>query len=273
MSPKLRPDCEMVKEVFGRGSLAEKDVFKVTFPRYDLIVRIGVFAIEPELALTSWVAFQHIDTNSRMMGDLVLLESEIDPVIQKLMESGLEVTALHNHLLHETPRIIFLHIAGMGDPALLALGVRSALFLTNTPFISPNPQEVFPPLDWIVIEEIFGKYGQRKGRVLLLSIPRAETITENGVQIPPAMGVAHAINFQAEGQNIVSTTGDFVLLANEVNPVVRILEGNGISVTAIHNHMLMETPRLFYLHFWATGQAKRLARVLKLAIEQTDSIS
>ncbi len=167
---------------------------------------------------------------------------------------------------------MFLHIAGMGNPVLLALGVKSALSRTNTPFTPPNPRQVYPPLDWSVVEEILGRRGQSKGRVLLLSIPRAETITENGMRIPPAMGVAHAVNFQAEGQNIVSPTGDFVLLSSEVDPVVRVLEGNGISVTAIHNHMLMETPRLFYLHFWATGQAERLARVLKSALEQTSSI-
>jgi hypothetical protein len=262
----------MVKQVFGRGSLVDTDVFKVTFPRYDLRVYIGAVFVEPDLAFTSWAAFQQIGNQSRVMGDLVLLEREVDPVILKLMENGLEVTALHNHLLRETPRVMFLHIEGTGDPVLLALGVRSALFLTTTPFISPNPQQVFPPLDWSVVEDIFGKRGQRRGRVLLMSIPRKETITENGVQISPTMGVAHAINFQAEGQNIVSTTGDFVLLANEVNPVVRVLEGNGISVTAIHNHMLMETPRLFYLHYWATGQVERLARVLKLALEQTNSM-
>jgi len=272
IAPKQRLDWELVKEIFGRGSMVETDIFKVTFPRYDLKVSIGTVSIEPELALTSWAAFQQVGNHSRLMGDLVLLESEVEPVIIRLIESGLELTALHNHLIRETPRVMFLHIAGIGDPVLLALGVKSALSLTNTPFIPPNLQQVFPPLDWSAFEEIFGRRGQRKGRVLLLSIPRAEIITENGVQLPPAMGVAHAVNFQAEGQNIVATTGDFVLLANEVNPVVRIFEGNGISVTAIHNHMLMETPRLFYLHFWAIGQSESLVMVLKRALERTKSI-
>lgn len=258
-------DWTAVKKIFGQEGSTVKDVFKAAFPRFDLKVNIGDVYIDPYLALTSWVAFEKLEHNSIMMGDLVLIESEIEPVMSRLIENGIEVTALHNHLLHEIPRIMYMHIHGTGNPIKLAQGVKDALSLTKTPFMKMEHQ-ASSQADWRIVEDILGSKGSHKDNVLQLSFPRVRMFREHGMVIPPSMGVSHAVNFQSEGQN-AAATGDFVLLANEVNPVVRALRENGISVTAIHNHMLYEVPRIFFLHFWAVGQPERLAKTLKYVVE------
>jgi hypothetical protein len=263
-------EWEQVERIIGKKGSKQNGVLKFTFPRYDLTVQIGSVCVEPELALTSWIAFHHTGNQSMVMGDMVLLESEIDPVVSQLTASGLEVTALHNHLLRELPRIMFLHIEGNGNAVNLAQKIRNAFSLTGTPFYPHKVSQPLPQGYWSGVEGIFGKRGNYVGRVLQLSFPRADTIRENGMEIPPSMGISQAINFQAEGP-IAATTGDFVLIAQEVNPVIRALKGNGITVTALHNHMLYETPRLFFLHFWAVDDPLKLAYGLKQALEQTNT--
>jgi hypothetical protein len=245
-------------------------VLKFTFPRYDLKVSIGPVTIEPELALTSWMAFHQVGNQSMVMGDLVLIESEIDPVISQLIANGLEITALHNHLLGELPRIIYLHISGIGDAVKLAQSIKNVLSVTQTPLAGHTVSQTLPQEYWSTIEGIMGKKGTRIGKVIQFSFPRADIIKEFGVKIPPSMGISQAINFQAEGQK-AATTGDFVLIAKEVNPVVHSLKENGITVTAIHNHMLYEFPRLFFLHFWAVDNPERLAYGLRQALGQTNT--
>ena len=205
------------------------------------------------------------------MGDLVLIEEEVIPVMSKLIASGVEVTGLHNHLAGESPRVMYMHFYGQDEPTKLAETMKSALSLTGTPIASsPQAQSETTQIDWSKVESILGKAGKRKGNLLQFSIPRAETITENGMNIPPSMGVANAINFQMVGEK-AATTGDFVLLASEVNPVVKALTEHNIAVTAIHNHMLTESPRLFFLHFWGVDEPKKLARGLKAALDKTNS--
>ena len=248
------------------------DVLKIVFPRSDLRVKIDEVSIEPGLALTSWIAFRQMGSQTMMMGDLVLLTSETAPVMAKLVSSGLEVTGLHNHILGESPNIMYMHYSGHGDPVKLAEAMKTVLSLTGTPMISPPPSSSpETQIDWSKIESILSRTGQRKGNLLQLSVPRAETITENGMGVPSSMGVATAINFQMVGED-AATTGDFVLIANEVNPVVRALTEHGIAVTAIHNHMLHESPRLFFLHFWGVGTAEKLTQGLKAALDKTNSI-
>ncbi|ACA44046.1 DUF1259 domain-containing protein [Clostridium botulinum] len=258
---RAKYDLETIKNIFSQKGTTAGGVFKFTFPRFDLKVRIDGIIIEPDLALTSWVAFNQLGNHSMIMGDLVLLENEVGPIMSSLTENGIEVTALHNHLLHESPRIMYLHIKGEGDSIKLAESVKNALSLTTTPFNIKNQQ---PPsqIDWTVIEEILGHKGFHKGKVLQLSVPRTTIISEDGHQLSPAMGISHAINFQSVGRN-VATTGDFVLLANEVNPVISILKKNNIAVTAIHNHMLTEVPRLFFMHFWAVDKPEKLAQAFR----------
>jgi LysM repeat protein len=267
----LTIDQEAVEKIIGKKGTMQDGVLKFTFPRYDLKVNIGPVSIEPELALTSWMAFHQVGNQSMVMGDLVLLESEIDAVISKLIANGLEITALHNHLLYELPRIMYLHISGIGDAVKLAQGIKNVFSVTQTPLTSHPASQTLPQDYWNAVEGIKGKKGNRVGRVIQFSYTRADVIKEFGVEIPPSMGISQAINFQAEGQK-AATTGDFVLIANEVNPVVRTLKQYGITITAIHNHMLYESPRLFFIHFWAVDNPERLAYGLKQALGQTNSV-
>lgn len=263
-------EWEKVERIIGKKGSKQNSVLKFTFPRYDLAVDIGPFYIEPELALTSWVAFHQMGNQSMVMGDFVLLQSEIDPVMSQLIACGIEITALHNHLLGELPRIMYLHISGKGDAVELAQCIACALSITRTPLHHPTADQTLPQGYWSTVERILGKKGNYTGRVLQLSFPRADSIRENGMEIPPSMGISQAINFQAEGHE-AAITGDFVLIAKEVNPVVHALKENDITVTALHNHMLFECPRLFFLHFWAVDCPEKLAYGLKEALEQTNS--
>jgi len=199
-----------------------------------------------------------------LMGDLVLLEKEVEPLISSLLENGIEVTGLHNHLLHEEPRIMYLHIKGEGNSIKLAQSVKKALSLTTTP-VKTKQEPSSNQFTWKVMEDILGHKGTHKDNVLQLSIPRKIKISEDGDELPSVIGISHAINFQALGPK-VATTGDFVLLANEVNPVISILRKNNITVTAIHNHMLTEVPRIFFMHFWAVDTPEKLAQTLKAVL-------
>lgn len=258
-------ELETIKKIFSQEGSTAGGVLKFTFPRADLTVRIDDIIIEPDLALTSWVAFDQLGTHSILMGDFVLLQCEVVPVMSSLFKNGIEETALHNHLLYELPRIMYLHIHGEGNPVKLAQGVRDALSLTTTPF-NIKKQQSPSQVNWTVIENTLGRKGTHKGNVLQLSFPRTTIISEDGHHLSPAMGISHGINFQSVGDK-VATTGDFVLLANEVNPVASILRKNNIAVTAIHNHMLTEVPRLFFMHFWAVDKPEHLARTFKSALD------
>jgi hypothetical protein len=261
------PDWQAVEKVFSRKGTVQDDVFKITFPRSDLKVKVGDVSIEPGLALTSWIAFKHVGSRSIILGDLVLLQEEVAPVMKKFVKAGIQVTGLHNHIIGESPRVMYMHYSAQGDAAELAEAMKDALALTNTPVTPPEPDHLSSTIDWSKIQSVFGWTGHKKGNLLQVSIPRAETIKENDGIIPPSMGVATSINFQMAGEK-AATTGDFVLIASEVNPVVKALADHGIAVTAIHNHMLSESPRLFFLHFWAVGKQETLAYGRRAALDK-----
>jgi hypothetical protein len=277
-------DWAPVEKVFGRTGARIGEMFKVTFQRSDVRVKVGKVALEPGLAFTTWVAFMPMSTDAThgasghdgaaaaymMMGDLVLLEREVQPVMSALVARGLGVTALHNHLVGESPGIKYVHFSGEGDPLALSKAMMAVIATTSTPTSAP-PAAPELALDWRSVESVIGRSGTRRGRLLQFSIPRAETLTERGMPLPPFMGMATAINLQMVGR-VVSTTGDFVLMAEEVAPVVRALTENGIAVTAIHNHMLFESPRLFMLHFWASGDGETIAKGLRAALDRTNSL-
>ena len=263
-------DWQVVETVLGRKGATQDDMLKITFPRTDLSVRVGEVTVEPGLALTSWIGFKGTGQNAMMMGDLVLLEREVAPVMAQLVAKGVEVTALHNHILNESPTVMYLHFGGNRNPRKLAGAMRSALSLTGTPLEMPQPAaSKTTAVDWTKVEAILAKAGQKKGNLLQLSFPRKETIKEHGMDIPPFLGMATGINIQAVGNKAV-TTGDFVLLADEVEPVVTALTGHNIAVTAIHSHMLHESPRLFFLHFWGYDEPEKLAGGLKSALDKTN---
>ncbi|PYP18062.1 MAG: peptidase M23 [Gemmatimonadetes bacterium] len=262
-------DWKQVDRVLGRSGTLQSDVYRVGFPRADLQIRVGSVSVKPSLALGSWIALKQTgDSTAMLMGDLVLLEAEVGPVINALQTGGIEQTALHNHLLHESPHVVYLHIMGRGGAVALATTLHTALARTGTP---AAPAAQGPPaalgLDTVQISQIIGAHGRVNGGVYQLSLPRDGPVMLDSIEVPPAMGVATAINFQATGAGRAAVTGDFVLTANEVTPVLRALGSNGIEVTALHSHMLAESPRLLFMHFWGEGDALALARRLRAAVD------
>jgi hypothetical protein len=266
-------DWEQVGQVFGR-EIAEQPggVRKLSLPRSDLEVTVDGVAIKPALALGSWLAFHPMDGDETVaMGDLVLTEDELNPVMRILAEHGIDVTGIHNHLLRAKPAVVYLHVAGHGDPVELAEAFRLALEQSKTPVaFTPSPtgaEEQGPKLDAAALDRVLGHEGKAaSGGVHQFSIPRAEPVTDGGMQVPPSMGTAIAINFQPLDGGKAAATGDFVLTAAEVNPVLRTLRGHGIEATALHNHMLHEEPRLFFIHFWGVDEAGKLAEGLRAAL-------
>ncbi len=265
-------DWKQVEQAFGRsGATLPGDVYRVGFPRGDLHVTVGAVVVQPTLALGSWVALKQTGDNEAMlMGDLVLLEGEVERVIDKLREGGIEETALHNHLLHESPHVLYMHVAARGAPVTLAAAVRAALALTKTPLASPaSPSApVARQLDTTAIAQTLEYHGKLNGSVYQIGVPRAELVSLDGMEVPAGMGLATAINFQPTTGGKAAVTGDFVLIASEVNAVIRALRSNGIVVTALHSHMLNETPRLFFMHFWGNGDATHLARGVRAALDK-----
>ncbi len=258
-----------IDEVLGRSGQKAGDVYKVGFPRSDLHVSVKGLPIKPGLALGSWAAFLGTDDNAMVMGDLVLLESEVNPVIAKLRWSGFDISAVHNHLMEESPRVLYVHYMGHGPAVRLAMSLRSALALSRTPLDKPAAATEESAPAWVeAVEGAVGRKGTFKGGVLSFGVPRSDTITMGGMTIPPAAGVAEAINFQAADSGNVATTCDFVLTAEEVNPVISELQGHQISVTALHSHMLSEQPRLFFMHFWSMGSPEAVGEGIKAALSR-----
>ncbi|HEX5084357.1 MAG TPA: DUF1259 domain-containing protein [Blastocatellia bacterium] len=267
-------DWKAVERAMGRPrAIQPGDVYRFSMPRSDLRVTVGNVEVKPALALGSWAAFKMVGKQAMVTGDLVMTEDEVSPVMARLQQGGVQQTALHNHILHESPRVMYMHIGGRGDPVKLAEAISAALNLTKTPPPSApgggQPQAL--GIDTKQIEQTLGHSGKVNGGVFQVSVPRTEKITEAGMEVPPSMGVAIAMNFQPTGAGRAAITGDFVLIASEVNPVIRALRANGIEVTALHNHMLNDEPRLFFMHFWANDDAVKLARGLRAALDKTNS--
>ncbi len=267
------PEWKAVEDALGRkGSMQPGDVFKFSMPRSDLRVRVAGTQVKPGLALGSWAAFKKTGNQAIMMGDLVLTESEVAPVMTKLQQEGIEQTAVHNHLLNESPRVMYMHIEGRGDAVKLARSLHDALALTKTPAATPaGAQQQELGIDTAQLDRVLGHRGKNNNGIYQVNVPRAEKITDGGMEVPPSMGTATAINFQPAGSGRAAISGDFVLIGKEVNPVIKALRNSGIEVTALHSHMLMEEPRLFFMHFWANDDAVKLARGLRAALDQTNS--
>jgi Domain of Unknown Function (DUF1259) len=265
-------DWTAVGTALGKtGTVMPGEVYRVGLPRTDLHVTLNGVAIKPTFALGGWLAFRGHDGMAMVMGDLVLTGDEVNPVMKKLAESGIEITAMHNHLLHAEPATFYMHVQGNGDPVKLATALHDALAQSHTPFAAPPPPSGTPApldLDTGMIDRTLGAKGNAVGGVYQVTIKRAESIQDDGMEVPAAMGSGEAINFQPTGGSKAAITGDFVLTAKEVNPVLRTLRENDIEVTALHNHMLDDEPRLFFMHFWANDDATKLAAGLRKALDQ-----
>jgi len=262
-----------VDQALGRAGATQPDgVRRYGFPRSDLHVVLDGVTIKPALALGGWVAFQPMGNNSEVMGDLVLTPQEVNPVMSELLKGGLHVTAVHNHLLRSSPETIYMHVEGHGDPAKLASSIHAALALSHTPLAAPPaaaPSTALD-LDTAAVDRIMGKAGKANGGVYQFSFPRAETIMQDGMAEPAPMGTGTGINFQPIGGGRAAVTGDFVLLGSEIDPVMRELRGHGMDVTALHSHMIGETPTIYFMHFWAVGPASALATGLRAALDRTN---
>ena len=264
---------DAVDKVFGQaGKDLPGDVHRYGWPRADLHVSVGGVPVQPGLALGAWAGFKKTGTGDEAvtMGDLVLLSSEVDAVVGELQAGGFEILAIHNHLNGETPRVLYVHFHGHGDAAALAKTLKAALAKTKTPAPSGKPPAKPSDVQQKTLEklqEVLGHKGTMAGTVLQVGVPRAEPIQDGGMEIPPSMGMANAMNFQTVGTR-VATTGDFVLIADEVNPVIQSLRTHGIAVTALHSHMLRESPRLFFMHFWGVGAPEKIGEGLKAALSK-----
>jgi Domain of Unknown Function (DUF1259) len=264
-------DWKKVEDALGKAGAAQPDgVYRVGLPRSDLKVTLDGVEIRPALALGSWLAFEPAGDSAMVMGDLVLTQDEVNPVMKSLVEGGIEITALHNHLLRSSPATMYMHVEGHGDPVKLATTLHTALALSGTPFATPNASGSPPTidLDTAQLDEVIGQKGKANGGVYQFTVARAEPISDAGMAVPRSMGTGIAINFQPTGGGKAAITGDFVLIASEVNPVLLALREHGIEVTALHNHMLNDEPRLFFMHFWANADAQALARGLRAALDQ-----
>ena len=268
------PDWKPVQQVFGfDGSALPGGVIRFNLPRSDLKVMAGDVAVKPGLALGGWAAFAPMGKGEAMvMGDLVLTADEVAPVTNALLDGGVQVTAIHNHLLGETPQILYLHIGGHGDAARLAKAVTSAVALTKTP-MPPAPAakgETDFGFDQAAVEKAMGVKGTVGGGCLHFNAPRAEKVMEDGMAAPASFGMGTSINFQPTGGGKAAIAGDFAMTAKEVEPVLNTLRQNGIVATALHSHALNDQPRLFYMHFWANDDAVKLAQGLGAALAKTN---
>jgi hypothetical protein len=262
-----------VDQALGRAGATQPDgVRRYSFPRSDLHVLLDGVSIKPALALGGWLAFQPVGANSVVMGDLVLLPEEVNPVMSELLKGGVKVTAVHNHLLGSSPETIYMHVKGRGDPAHLAETIRRALALSHTPLSAPSasPQPATIDLDTAAMDRMMGRAGKMNGGVYQFTFPRAEKIVEDGMEEPASMGTGTGVNFQPLGGGMAATTGDFVLLGSEVDPVMRALRSGGIEVTALHSHMIGEQPIVYFMHFWGLGNTAQMATALRAALERTN---
>jgi len=265
-------DWKQVDSALGKTGAVSGDVHRYGLPRTDLHVTLDGVTIKPALALGGWVAFAPMHDQAMVMGDLVLLETEITPVMTKLLDGGLDITAIHNHILRASPATFYMHVGGHGDPVKMATVIRSALAASSTPFDAPATTAGPAPaidLDTAKLDQIMGVKGNAAGGVYQFAVPRREPATESGMKVTGPLGGANGINFQPTGNGKAAITGDFLVTGNEVNPLIRALRAGNIEVTAIHSHMLDEQPRMFFIHFWANDDAQKLAQGIRTALDTT----
>jgi hypothetical protein len=271
MAADARLDTAAIERLTGvKGELNDKEgVFKVSVPRSDLDVMAAGVKMTPPLGLTSWAAFQKAGGHAMVMGDMVLLEDQVNPVMSVALDNGLTVTALHNHFFWDSPKVMFMHIGGMGDDAKLAGAVGKVLATIKdtsggkgeVPRVELSPAQT--SLDPKAIEDVLGVKGQLANGVYKVTIGR--TTKMDGHEVGNTMGVNTWAAFAGSDAKAV-VDGDFVMFEPEVQPVLKALRGAGINIVAIHNHMIEESPRTVFLHYWGVGPMRDLAQGLKTAL-------
>ena len=264
--------CALDQAVGRPASVLDFGVHRYGLPRTDLAV-LGDVVLKPAFTLGSYLAFVQAGDKAIMMGDLVLTESEVSKVLGPLRQGGIEVTAIHNHLLGEVPKVMYVHVHGMGDPVAIAGAVKSALSQTGTPLGPPAAGSAPDPgLDTAALDKALGRTGKTTGGIYQYGVWRAEKVTVEGTALPAGMGVSTVLNFQASSGGRAAVTGDYALIDQEVEPVMDALTGGGIQVTAVHSHSVAGAPHLYYLHFFGQGDPAGLARTLRQALDHTNAV-
>ncbi|MBO9539076.1 DUF1259 domain-containing protein [bacterium] len=269
-------DTATIERLSGaKGTLNKQEkAFKVSVPRSDLKVTTAGVRMTPPMGLTSWAAFQKVGAPTMVMGDMVVTEDQVNPVMSVALENGLEVTGLHNHFLWDSPRVMFMHIGGMGDEAALASAVGKVFEKIRATsggkgvIPSANLDPAKTSLDPKKIDAVVGEKGDLANGVYKITIGR--TTTMHGHQVGNTMGVNTWAAFIGSDEQAV-VDGDFVMYEDELQGVLKALRSAGINIVAIHNHMTGESPRMMFLHYWGVGSTTDLARGLKAAIAQTKS--
>jgi hypothetical protein len=254
-----------------QGKVQPDGVYRIGLPRTDLHVKLDGVNLKPSFALGSYLVFLSTGgSNAMMMGDVVLTEREVEPVMLKLEQGGIEITALHNHLIGEKPQVMYMHVMGSGNAVQLAQAAHAALVLSKTPLKAApaKAKDATVPFDTAALDAAIGSAGKVDGGVYKFSIAPKYTVTSGGMTLPPSMGTTTALAFQPlGGKSKAAITGDFALLATQVNPVIRALRAHNIDVTALHSHMLDAQPTVFFMHFFAKGDALTLAHGLRAGLD------
>lgn len=262
-----------IEQALNMKGQEKEGEYKITVPQHDLQVEVDDFKIIPPMGMGSWVAFNPTPKGAMLMGDIVLKGEEIGPVQQVVVKNGLTITGLHNHFVREKPDVMYMHIGGNGTEESLAKGVKAVLDkVTELRGGDPGKaaaQKVENSLDVQKIASILGHAGDMNSGVYKITIGRPDVnLQEHGQKVSAFMGFNTWASWQGTPER-AAVAGDFAMLENEVEPVIKALVENGIEVVAVHNHMVHEEPRIFFLHYWGVGPADKLAAGLKAALDQT----
>jgi hypothetical protein len=254
-------------------TVTAEGVVRLGWARSDVAVNVEGMPLRPPAGLGSWAAFKSVQGGARVMGDTVVFEDEITPAMDAALAQGLEITALHNHFVFDDPPVYFMHIGGTGEPAKLAQGVKATWeAIKALRQAQPRPQRRFPG----GVPKLTGKLNVKPLQALLESEPQVqEGVVKftfgregkmHGVQVGPSMGLSTWAAFSGD-QDLAAVDGDFIMTADEVQPVIRALRDHGLHIVALHNHMVGETPTFYFLHYWGKGPAAELATGIKAALD------
>lgn len=271
---KLTPlDLPVIENTLGMKGVTNNGEYKVVVPQNDLKIIVDGFQIIPPMGLGSWAAFAPAKEGAMLMGDIVVTEDDLLPVQQEVIHQGLTITAIHNHFIRSHPNVMYMHIGGMGDEKALASKVK-AVFDKITENRGGNPAdgpetEVVNTLDTTMIDQVLGYSGKMSRGVYKITIGRPDVkLKDHNSPVSTFMGFNTWASWQGTPEK-AAVAGDFTMLADEVKPVVKTLIENNIEVVALHNHMVQEKPRIFFLHYWGVGEATKLAHALRKALDQT----
>ncbi|HVK96557.1 MAG TPA: DUF1259 domain-containing protein [Flavisolibacter sp.] len=274
--PKLKAvDVSLIEQITGRKGTSNNGEYKITVPQHDLSVIVDGFKIIPAMGLGSWVAFTPSKEGAMIMGDIVVTETDLKPVQQEIIRQGLTITAIHNHFVRNHPNIMYMHIGGAGNTERLARKAKAVLDKVaevrggNPSTGTASNEPVTNTLDFQLLDKIIGHKAELNKGVYKYTIGRPDVnLKEHGAAVTTFMGFNTWAAWQGTPEK-AAVAGDFAMLENEVAPVVKALIENGIEVVALHNHMVHEQPRIFFLHYWGVGNAESLARGLRAALDQT----